>query len=221
MTWPPQILRVLSITTAVLLVSSGCGRGEDPELSQAPPPEPVTFSLADFEVFPDDGDWSATDGGGFRSGGLPKGYVYSRRPIGDGTLRLSYRFEATDDADAPPPNTGLLLFIEEPHKKWPVCVEVQGKQPEAGRVKANGGRPDPQTLHDEEALATAVNPPGEWNDLEVQLRDESLAVRLNGRLTASAIVADWADGPFGLQAEGNVVEFRDVTFTEGIVEESR
>ena len=195
----------------IVVSTVGCSPAADPELTAADEPEPIDFRLSDFQAFPPDADWFTREGG-FGSGGLPKGYVYSRQPIGRGRLELEYRVDATGEPEAVP-NTGVLLFIEPPHKTWPVCLEVQGKQSEAGRVKANGGADDPQTLHDDEALAASPNPPGEWNELSIQIGPETLAVTLNGRLTASSLIESWKDGPFGLQAEGNPVSFRNVRFT--------
>lgn len=193
---------------------AGCSRqGGGAGADAASEPAPRSFSLADFESFPAEGDWSPT-AGGFATSGEPKGYVYSREPIGPGVLRYEYRFPPGEDGGhVGDPNTGLLLFIREPHKTWPECVEVQGKQSEAGRVKANGGMAEPDVLHDEAALAEAPRPPGEWNRVEVTVTKEGLSASLNGRRTASAICPTEKGGPFGLQAERNPVEFRNVTFT--------
>ncbi len=71
--------------------------------------------------------------------GKPKCYLHTKAPLGDGTLRFDYRFEpdpkVTDPVKLAAHNTGVLLFIQEPHAIWPKSIEVQGKYSEMGQLR--------------------------------------------------------------------------------------
>ena len=208
-----SVRRFVCLLVASALTAAGCGESRE-GTSSTREAEPVvrTFGLSDFQRFPEDAAWTETSDG-FRTSGEPKGYVYSAEEIGPGVLTYEYRYPPGEDGShVEDPNTGLLLFIQPPHKTWPACVEVQGKQSEAGQVKANGGMEPPDVLHDEAALAEAPKPPGEWNRVEVSISDDGLSATLNGVRTASAVCPAGTTGAFGLQAERNPVEFRNVRF---------
>jgi len=93
---------------------------------------------------------------------------------------------------------------------------------------SHGRKPD---VHSHGALYSriapsvdAANPPGEWQTLDVRLAGRSLTVKLNGKtlidkgiaegLTAMGFDADEAQpGPFAIQGDHGVVEFRKFTVT--------
>lgn len=169
------------------------------------------LTLADFEIFPN-GDTTWSGDAAFETTGENKGYIYTGRSFGEGTISFEYRFPA-DLGDGVIPNTGLLLLIEPPHKKWPRCIEAQGKQSEAGQLKGNGGVDGLNVTVNEETLATAINPPGEWNAVEVVVSADTVSAVWNGQITAECDRAGLPEGAFGLQSEGNPVAFRNVRFT--------
>lgn len=182
--------------------------------SESVPTGPMHFSLDDFSIFPEDDD-SWTDGEVISCAGQSKGYIYTNRSFTEGTISFEYRFPA-DLADEVIPNTGLLLLIEPPHKKWPRCIEAQGKQSEAGQLKGNGGVDGLNPQFNDTALASAIRPPGEWNQVNVVISADSVVASWNGEQTASCGLGGLTNGPFGLQSEGNPVEFRNIVFTPAV-----
>ncbi|MEX0727072.1 MAG: DUF1080 domain-containing protein [Planctomycetaceae bacterium] len=176
----------------------------------------VELSFNDFTSFPPEGSssWTITDGV-WKTSGVPKGYFASRKTFGDFTLRYEYRFpklksdeNLTDYAG----NTGCLVYIDRSDKIWPICLEVQGKFPETGSIKVNG-RKD-LTVEVEEfpdVRQEKLNPPGEWNQIEIVSASGALTVRLNGELISQSQPTERTSGRIAFQAENYEVEFRNLT----------
>lgn len=184
--------------------------GEQSAESTAAATGDSAMTLADFSIFPEDDD-SWADGHTITCAGKTKGYIYTNQSYGAGTLNFEYRYPA-DLAEDVIPNTGVLLLIEPPHKKWPRCIEAQGKQSEAGQLKGNGGVTDLAPEFNDEALANAINAPGEWNAVEVVISDDKIVATWNGQQTATCGLGGLSSGPIGFQSEGNPVEFRNIRF---------
>lgn len=210
-----------SLAVTLALLAQGCGETTtDPSESRQDQAGVAkaesTLHLADFQVFPqEDNSWK--DGQTIFCEGKTKGYIYTNESFGNGVISFEYRYPqstegADSDADAPIPNTGLLLLIEPPHKKWPRCIEAQGKQSEAGQLKGNGGVSDLSPEFDEAALVEAIKPPGTWNSVSVTVSASEIVAQWNGQQTARCQRNGLSAGPFGLQSEGNPVEFRNIRF---------
>jgi hypothetical protein len=198
---------------------------------QAPPAEADAFTpeagfsrltLDDFEAFYGKkpgatATWTA-DGGTIHSTGKPRGYLHSKKSYKNFTLRLDYRFEPPQDqADAEKANTGVLVYINAPHRLWPLCLEVQGKYSEMGHIKANGRADaiDAAGVRDDEpARQKSRKPVGEWNSIEIVSRDGALASFLNGTKICDNKPGDLKEGAVGLQAEDFAVEFRRIRIRE-------
>lgn len=210
-----------SLAVTLVLLVQGCGEtttapSESAEDQGSVAKAEGTLRLADFQIFPQEDD-SWKDGEIIFCEGKTKGYIYTNESYGNGVISFEYRYPqstegAAGDADAPIPNTGLLLLVEPPHKKWPRCIEAQGKQSEAGQLKGNGGVSDLSPEFDEVALAEAINPPGAWNSVSVMVSESEIVAEWNGRQTARCQRNGLSAGPFGLQSEGNPVEFRNIRF---------
>ena len=164
-----------------------------------------------FDAFAAEPDtWQSTDGG-FRCLGKPKGYLYSKQPYENFTLRLDYRFPRPGnlkDESKFKGNTGFLVYITGEHKLWPICIEVQGKQIQMAAIKENGGA-EPVTSEDNEtARQQARKPVGQWNSLEIVSKDGALSVSLNGTPVSSSKPSGLTSGFVGVQAEDHPFEVR-------------
>lgn len=174
-------------------------------------PDFVLLTRDDFEAFGAEPEtWSAT-ADGITCSGKPRGYLYSKLPYSNFTLRLDFRFprpaKLTDDSKFKG-NTGFLVYINGDHKLWPVCIEVQGKYVQIGAIRENGGA-DPVVADDNEtARQQARKPVGHWNSLDVTSKDGALTVKLNGTLLATSQPGKLVSGLIGIQAEDHPFDVR-------------
>ncbi len=186
---------------------------------EATPPEPPfqleegfePLAFTDFEAFgAEDATWAATDEG-LKCSGKPKGYLYSKQPYQNFTLRLDYRFPRPDnlkDETKFKGNTGFLVYVTGEHKLWPMCLEVQGKHVQMAAIKENGGAQPVKAEDDDAARQQARKPVGQWNSLEIVSQDGALAVSLNGTPISKCEPDFLSEGPIGIQAEEHPFEVR-------------
>ena len=178
--------------------------------------------LNDFQVFhgkkPGPTATWTSSGGSVHCTGKPRGYLHSRKSYKNFTLRLDYRFAPSQDpAGSDQANTGFLVYINGPHRLWPVCLEVQGKHVEMGHIKANGKATviDPAGVRDDEAARQkARRPVGEWNSVEIVSRDGALSSFLNGTKICENKPGELREGAIGIQSEDFEVEFRRLRIRE-------
>ncbi len=221
----------------------GCTRGE-PVAPQAQPPrlqQPATsaapvvtaaplepgfssIAFSDMAVFPSDGTadqtWSLeTDE--ILCTGKPKCYLHTKMSFGDGTLLFDYRFEpdakVTDPMKLAAHNTGVLLFIQEPHAIWPKSIEVQGKHSEMGQLRPNGSKAEVEQLKvvyedHPEVRESARRPVGEWNSIEIVTKQGAITASINGQVVAVGQPGELKSGLIGLQAEGHRLRYRRLRF---------
>ncbi|QDT52832.1 hypothetical protein Pan44_08450 [Caulifigura coniformis] len=171
--------------------------------------------LRDFQMFAAEPDSWREESGMILTTGKPKGYISSRRVYRNFTWRAEFRFPPGDDpSKADQSNTGFMLCIQEPHKVWPRSLEVQGKWIEMGQIKSNGGVPALMINDDQAAREAARKPVGEWNAIEITVKDGTVSSILNGKAICIAEPGELKSGRIGLQAENFPVEFRGVRIRE-------
>ena len=170
-----------------------------------------SLAFADFEAFDAQADtWAATEEG-LKCSGKPKGYLYSKQPYQNFTLRVDYRFPRPDnlkDEAKFKGNTGFLIYVTGEHKLWPMCLEVQGKHVQMAAIKENGGAEPVKAEDDDTARQQARKPVGQWNSLEVVSKDGALAVSLNGTSISKCEPDFLSEGLIGIQAEDHPFEVR-------------
>ncbi len=169
------------------------------------------LGFADFEAFGAEAStWEGTTDG-IKSSGKPKGYLYSKQPYQNFTLRLEYRFprpaNLKDEAKFKG-NTGFLVYITGEHKLWPVCLEVQGKHIQMAAIKENGGAQPVTATDDEAARQKARHAVGEWNAIEIISTNGALSVSLNGTPISKCEPDFLSEGSIGIQAEDHPFEVR-------------
>jgi Domain of Unknown Function (DUF1080) len=177
----------------------------------------TTLSLDDFTTFPPSTlAWQAT-ADGFASTGKPKAYLYSKQAFANCEIRFELKYpelaEGTSEAEFKG-NTGLLVFIQEPHAIWPPSIEVQGKHVDMAAIKANGGVSQPATIDSADQRAIVRKPPGQWNQFLVILVNGAIVSQLNGIEIASSVSQPLTTGRIGFQAEGHPYLIRHLRVKE-------
>jgi hypothetical protein len=165
----------------------------------------------DFEAFGAEAETWQPTADGVKCSGKPRGYLYSKQPFQNFTLRLDYRFSkpaSLKDDTKFKGNTGFLIYITGEHKLWPVCLEVQGKHVQMGAIKENGGAQPVTATDDEPARQQARHAVGQWNSLEIVSVSGALSVALNGTAVSTCQPDFLSEGLIGIQAEDHPFEVR-------------
>jgi len=150
--------------------------------------------------------------------GRPNGYLYSAKSFKNYVLRYDWKYarpdNLTDDTKFSG-NSGLLVHIQEPHKVWPKCLEVQGMNRDHGMlINVSGAKGGPFKF-DREALTKARRPVGQWNTTEVIVDNGEVVAKVNG-VEVSSGKTELTEGPIGFQSEGAEIHFRNILIKEGV-----
>ncbi len=173
-------------------------------------------ALDAFEVFGEPQTWSI-DGTTVKCSGKPRGYLYTKQSYRNFVLRVEFRYlrpDGLEDDDTFKGNTGILLFLSGEHKLWPACVEVQGKHVQASKIVAIGGATAVEATDDADARGRGRKPPGEWNTIEITVKDGAVTSRLNDETIAQSQPGELKEGAVGFQAEDFELEFRNIRIKE-------
>jgi hypothetical protein len=174
--------------------------------------DPSQFTLVGF----DEETIRISPDGEIRLTGRPNGYFATKRPYKSYVLRFDWMYEPPEGASAREEfkgNSGLLVHIQEPHKVWPKCIEVQLENKDAGRTFAIFGSKFNGTK-DADAQRRAIKPVGEWNSEEVRCEGDKITCTINGIEVARGDGAEPVGGTIGWQSEGAPIRFRNLRIKE-------
>jgi len=170
--------------------------------------------------------WFAADGV-IRTTGTPFGYLRTKRTdYRNLKLHVEYRWWRKTAK----PNSGVFVCLASENGGFlPTAIENQLCEGKAGDVLGLAGRPLPG-LSPRDAYTPAKplsgitaaarkgeaneKPFGEWNVLEVEVRDGRLVNCVNGRELNRLEGLDATTGAIALQSEGGAAEFRNVWIEE-------
>lgn len=166
-----------------------------------------TFVSKDTNA-PAESIWSVTNGV-IVCQGRPNGYARTLQKYRDYQLHAEWRYPAGAG------NSGVFVHLNPPDKVWPSCFEAQLLSGSAGEVRMNGGtKADGLTAQYPISIprqqASSERPLGEWNDYDIVCRANTITVRVNGVLQNTVTGTSSDSGTIGLQAEGKLVEFRNL-----------
>lgn len=184
--------------------------------------------LTGWDSFPKDGK-NATDVWSVRDGilvckGEPMGYLHTREKFTDFKLAVEWRWAP----GTKPGNSGVLMRVNGGDRPLPRSLEVQLKSGNAGDIfgfhgmslTGEAARMKHVENHELGGKLTGVArdggaevTPGEWNKLEITLKQGDLEVTLNGRPVNRASGCEVIPGPVALQSEGGEIHFRAVRIT--------
>ncbi|MDD4777335.1 MAG: DUF1080 domain-containing protein [Fermentimonas sp.] len=150
--------------------------------------------------------------------GEPLGYMYTKEKYRDFTLDLEYRWAGEAS------NSGIFFLIEETTNPFPKGIECQLKADLAGDLVMLAGAdlneyelPDGVDVRPAFPVIPKQNPSseyatGEWNKVQISVKDGNITVTVNGVLQNSAS-GDVKQGHIGLQSEGKEIEFRNLVIS--------
>ena len=174
--------------------------------------------------------WFVEDGL-LKCGGKPKGYLRTEREdFKDYVLRVEWRWPEGTPEKA---NNGVLVHVSKPGALgvWPKSLEVQLAADNAGDFWVIPGRDSPDATEIDvpfEGVAGvervlgrrhlnftegSERPRGEWNEMEVVCRGDTVAVRVNGEIVNYGFNSNVTQGAIAIQSEGAAVEFHKVELT--------
>lgn len=157
--------------------------------------------------------------------GTPNGHIITDAEYENFELEVEYRFAGE------PGNCGVLVFASTPrslYKMFPKSIEVQMMHENAGdfwcivediKVPDMESRRGPKeewgiTEGKKRRILNLTDgsekPVGEWNNMKIECRGNSIKVWVNGDLVNHGTEATASKGQIALQAEGSEVEFRKV-----------
>ncbi|HMF13048.1 MAG TPA: DUF1080 domain-containing protein [Gemmataceae bacterium] len=200
------------LAVALCAVVLGQGRAADDDKDFVDVFNGKDFKGLKFEIGKSDPEktWSVKDGVIICTG-KPNGYFYTDKSYKNFVMRYDWRYKRPDNLKEDKDfggNSGALMHIQEPHKVWPKCVEVQGENRTHGSFifiscKGTG-------KYDKAAKDKAVKPVGEWNTTEITcLPDGAMTVKINGA-DVNAGMSELTEGPFGFQSEGAEIHFKNI-----------
>ena len=170
--------------------------------------------------------WAAVDGS-IRTTGTPFGYLRTKRAdFKDFKLHVEYRWWRKTDN----PNSGLFVRVGgEPVSFVTTCLENQLGLGSAGMLIGCGGLKykavrDGETVEPNEvgpgvllidrAQPSSEKPFGEWNEVEVVVKGDTLVNYVNGVEQNRAVEISVSQGAVALQSEGGAIEFRNIWIEE-------
>jgi hypothetical protein len=151
--------------------------------------------------------------------GVPNGYILTRDSYNNYKLHVEWRWSTV------PSNSGVLLHVQETNlEEWPLCIEAQLKNANAGDIVMIGhgagvsvGDSTYFINPEESRFKVAVkfeesseSPAGEWNTYDITCKGDNIEVIVNGVLQNNATKSTLSSGPIALQSEGTPIEFRNV-----------
>ena len=160
--------------------------------------------------------------------GTPPGHLITDENFENYKLEVEYRFAGE------PGNCGVLVHASTPralYDMFPKSIEVQMMHENAGDFwciveditvpemekrrgpKENWGITEGKERRIRNLTEDSENPVGEWNNMIIECRNDSITVWVNGDLVNQGFNATAQTGNIALQAEGAEVEFRKVELT--------
>jgi 3-keto-disaccharide hydrolase len=151
--------------------------------------------------------------------GKPAGYIYTEKSYSNYRLSYEWAFERPENLQADSlfkGNSGCLLHIgtENMLNVWPLSIEVQGMNKQAGMIIPIPRSVKCERSYDKESRDKAINPVGEWNKTEIDVNNGQILVKLNGVIVSTAKDSELTKGPIGLQSEGAPIRWRNIQISE-------
>ncbi|GIW95696.1 MAG: hypothetical protein KatS3mg110_3745 [Pirellulaceae bacterium] len=147
--------------------------------------------------------------------GRPVGYLRTKEEFSDYELRLEWRWPKGSSGG----NSGVLVHCTTPNALgvWPKSIEVQLASGNAGDFWVIGTEISIPDVEKRRMGRRHLNltdgsekPIGQWNEMVVICRGDTIKVYVNGDLVNECSKASQTKGAIALQSEGAEIQFRNI-----------
>ena len=152
--------------------------------------------------------------GEIRCSGKPTGFLRTKKEYSDFKLTFEWRWPKE------PGNSGVLLHMSDQDKVWPLCVEAQLMNNRAGdligmgcKFNENKAKKDSSISYTPRMNDSNEKEPGGWNSYEIVCDDDTVELKINGRLQNKGTGFSISKGYIGFQSEGVPIIFRNIKLT--------
>jgi len=164
--------------------------------------------LSGLKIIPETAaDTFQVEDGVIKVSGKPNGYFYTEKSYKNFVVRFDWRYPEKAG------NSGLLVYIQPPHRVFPKCIEVQGAYGSHGSIFAIGGAKG-KFKDDGASRKKALKDAKEWHATEVTSMNGKLTAKINGILVCEGEAEGVSEGPLGWQSEGAPIEFKNILIKE-------
>lgn len=151
--------------------------------------------------------------------GKPSGYMYTEKSYRNYTLRFEFAFRRPDglaDDSAFRGNSGCLIHVGEKNALgvWPRSIEVQGAHRAMGLILPIPRNVKCERTLDREALAKVLEPVGQFNAMEIDVKGGDMVITLNGTVVSTVGDCELTEGPIGFQSEGAETHWKNIRIRE-------
>ncbi len=152
------------------------------------------------------------------------GYIATNKTYGNFHLAVEFKWGVKKypprDADTIKRDNGILFFVSPAAKDtvWPRSIECQVQEGDVGDIWLIGGatvikegkRSEPKDYNRIQKTADGEQPTGEWNRVEVIVKDRHIKYLVNSILVNEAEDANLGAGRIMIQSEGAEIYYRKI-----------
>jgi hypothetical protein len=155
--------------------------------------------------------------GVIRCEGKPNGYLRTTKAYSSYKLHVEWRYPQ------PAGNSGILLQMQGPDEVWPPCIEAQlgrggagdfitvNKASAAEGSEAREGKAGDWHIPRLKSTKSTELSGEVWNSYDIICKGNSIELFVNGTAQNKLTSCSLQRGFIGLQSEGSVVEFRNIS----------
>lgn len=154
--------------------------------------------------------------------GKKAGYLMSTKSYSNFNLTMAFRWnnDTSVERRSNKRNSGVMYLVPEttPDELWPKGIQFQVKEGATGdfillkevSLLINGTATIPGKSVAEKRTSDASNPIGEWNSIEIKVKDGKVIQKLNGIVVNKGSNPSVSSGRILLQYEGFPIDFKDI-----------
>ena len=167
-------------------------------------------------------DRFTVENGMIRLFGKSKAYLASVKSYDEFELSLEYKWNLDENFAriSNKKNSGIMYLFpsDTPDMFWPKGIQFQVKEGSSGdfimlhntTVKINGKSSEPGKSVVLKHFSDASNPLGEWNQVDIKVKNGQITQKLNGTVVNQATDANVSSGKILLQFEGYPIDFKNL-----------